>query len=410
MKTENYIIEIFISTMFILLLFYSSDPIIYDDSYRYLKSSLKDPPLYSMVINLMEKIFNSLNSVIILQAVSLAFGIIFFTKTVGNIFKLDLTIRLLISFFLFLPTIKFYNNLLTEPLSNAFSLLFVSFLIKLIYDFKIQNLIWCVIFIIGLLLIRSQFIILYPVILITFLGIFYINRSKKKIIYLTITFVSIFIIHNSLLILNKSINQNFKKKDTILTSYSGVFNFIYIDSIYISSPEDIKLFKSEKLKETVSKIFFEVNKRKALVKYYDGRGHFGLSYAKIRDNAILPLQELAVKENTTVIALKNEIAKTLIIKNYKGYIKLIFKKFYDSTWLFIFVPFFMLLSSLLRFYKIKSNFSLVIIFLSLFSLSNHSVVYLFGRVQPRYLIYSDFILLIFIFISFWIFLNFKKNI
>jgi len=409
MKSENYLIEILITIIFILLLFYSSDPIIYDDSYRYLNNSLKDPPLYSMIIDLMEKIFNSLNSVIILQAISLAFGIIFFTKTVGNIFKLDLTVRLIISFFLFLPTIKFYNNLLTEPLSNAFSLLFVSFLIKLIYDFKIQNLTWCAIFIIGLLLIRNQFIILYPIILITFLGIYNINKSKKKFIYLTITFFSILIIHNSLLVLNKSINQNLKKKETILSSYSGVFNFFYIDSIYISSPEDIELFKNEKLKETVSKIFYEIDKRKALIKYYDGRGHFGLSYAKIRDNAILPLQELATKENTTIIALKNEIAKTLIIKNYGGYIKLIFKKFYDSTWLFIFVPFFMLLSSFLRFYKIKSNFSLVTMFLSLFSLSNHSVVYLFGRVQPRYLIYSDFILLMFIFISFWIFLNFKKK-
>ena len=181
MKSENYLIEILITIIFILLLFYSSDPIIYDDSYRYLNNSLKDPPLYSMIIDLMEKIFNSLNSVIILQAISLAFGIIFFTKTVGNIFKLDLTVRLIISFFLFLPTIKFYNNLLTEPLSNAFSLLFVSFLIKLIYDFKIQNLTWCAIFIIGLLLIRNQFIILYPIILITFLGIYNINKSKKNL-------------------------------------------------------------------------------------------------------------------------------------------------------------------------------------------------------------------------------------
>ena len=410
MKSENYLIEILISIIFILLLFYSSDPIFYDDSYRYLKSSLKDPPLYSMIINLMEKIFNSLNSVIILQAISLAFGIIFFTRTVGNIFKLDLTIKLLISIFLFLPTIKFYNNLLTEPFSNAFSLLFVSYLIRLIYDFKIQNLLWCATFVIALLLIRTQFVILYPVIFVTFLGIFYIKKSKKKFIYLIITFCSIFIIHNSLLILNKSINQNLNTKERNLNSYSGVFNFFYIDSLYISSLEDVKLFKNEKLRETVSIIFYEINKRKALVKYYDGRGHFGLSYAKIRDNAILPLQELAIKENTTVIALKNEIAKTLIFKNYKDYIKLIFKKFYDSTWLFIFVPFFMLISSFLRFYKIKSNFSLVIIFLSLFSLSNHLVVYLFGRVQPRYLIYSDFILLIFILISFWIFLNFKKNI
>jgi len=48
--------------------------------------------------------------------------------------------------------------------------------------------------------------------------------------------------------------------------------------------------------------------------------------------------------------------------------------------------------------KNRSNLSLFLISLSSFALANHSVVYLFGRVQPRYLIYSDFILLIFIFI------------
>ncbi len=409
MKSKNYLIEILISVLFILLLFYSSDPILYDDSYRYLKGSLKDPPLYSTIINIMENLFNSLNSVIILQTISLAFGIIIFTKTVGDIFKLDLTIKLLIGIFLFLPTIKFYNNLLTEPLSNAFSLLFVSFLIRLIYDYKIQNLLWCATFFIALLLIRKQFVILYPVVFITFLGIFYINKSKKKFIHLIITFFSILIIHNFLLFLNKSINQSLDTKEELLNSYSGVFTYIYIDSIYISSPEDVKLFKNEKLRETVSIIFDEINKKKALVKYYNGRGHFGLSFAKIRD-AMMPLKELAAKENIKLIDLKKKIAKTLIVKNYKNYIKLIFKKFYDSTWLFIFVPFFMLVSSILRFHKIKSNFSLVIIFLSLFTLTNHFVVYLFGRVQPRYLIYSDFILLIFILITFWIFLNFKKNI
>lgn len=409
MKSENYLIEILISVLFIFLLIYSSDPVIYDDSYRYLKGSLKDPPLYSIIINLMEKSFNSLNSVIILQTICLAFGIIFFTKTVGNIFKLDLTIKLLIGIFLFLPTIKFYNNLLTEPLSNAFSLLFVSFLIRLIYNFKIQNLLWCATFVIVLLLIRNQFIILYPVVLITFFGIFYINKSKKKFIYLILTFFSIVIIHNFLLFLNKSINQNLNTKEKHLNHYSGVFNFLYIDSIYISSPEDAKLFKNEKLRETVSMIFYEINKRKALVKYYDGRGHFGISFAKIRDNAILPLQELAIKENIKIIDLKKKVAKTLIVKNYKDYIKLIFKKFYDSTWLFIFVPLFMLIPSILRLYKSKSKFSLVIIFLSIFTLTNHSVVYFFGRVQPRYFIYSDFILLIFILITFWIFLDYKKN-
>ena len=67
----------------------------------------------------------------------------------------------------------------------------------------------------------------------------------------------------------------------------------------------------------------------------------------------------------------------------------------------------MLLAGIISFLKYKSRLSLLILFISIFSLANHSVVYLFGRVQPRYLIYTDFILLIFIFIILNIFL--QKN-
>ena len=59
----------------------------------------------------------------------------------------------------------------------------------------------------------------------------------------------------------------------------------------------------------------------------------------------------------------------------------------------------MLLASTVNFIKYKSHFSLMVLFLSIFVLANHSIVYLFGRVQPRYLIYR-LILLVFIFIIF----------
>ena len=119
---------------------------------------------------------------------------------------------------------------------------------------------------------------------------------------------------------------------------------------------------------------------------------------------------MALKENTTVINLKKQISIKIITANFGKYIKHIFKKFYDSTWLFVFVPFFMMLASLIGFIKYKSKYSLVVIFLSVFGLTNHTVIYLFGRVQPRYLIYTDFIILVFIFITFSIFLKEIKNI
>ena len=143
------------------------------------------------------------------------------------------------------------------------------------------------------------------------------------------------------------------------------------------------------------------------MEHYNGRGHFGSSFQILKDLSNFFLYNLAIKKNTTVIDLKKKIAIKLIKKNYKRYIKHLFKKFYDSTWLFLFLPLFIMLAAFPNFLKQKSNFSLFVLFLSAFTLANHSIVYLFGRVQPRYLIYTDFILLIFIFIFFYIFLQKK---
>ena len=150
--------------------------------------------------------------------------------------------------------------------------------------------------------------------------------------------------------------------------------------------------------------------KKALMKNYDSRGHFGLSLKEIRYYSDKLLKDLAFVENTTVNNLKKIISIKLITLNFKKYLKHTFKKFYDSTWLFVFVPLFMMIASLFGFNKYKSKYSLTILFLSIFSLANHSVVYLFGRVQPRYFIYTDFVLLIFIFITFVIFFKKRNNL
>ena len=50
MKFKNNIIEILIIVGMLLLLFYSSDPIIYSDSGRYIDGGQLDPPMYSKII------------------------------------------------------------------------------------------------------------------------------------------------------------------------------------------------------------------------------------------------------------------------------------------------------------------------------------------------------------------------
>ncbi len=407
MEFKNNITALIIGSATLLILLISSDPILFSDSTRYLKGSIKDPPLYSSIIFIMQSVFKSLNSIVILQTFFVSFSIYYFTKTLERIFKLDLLTTIITAFFLFLPFIEFYRNILTEPLSYGFSLLFVSFALQLIYNFNYRNTFYFSILVVALLLIRNQFIFLYPVLLLFYIGIFFLNRSKQITVVLLISFFSIFLVHNSLIAMNKNLNDNKIKRNNVLKNDSGFYYYVYIDSIYISDLKDSRLFKKQRLNETIDKILKEIDKKKASMKYYNGRGHFGSSFSIIRDTSTKFLVDLAIQENTSVIKIKREITIKLIKKNFSSYLKLIFKKFYDTTWLFIFLPFFIGLASLISFVKNISRFSFFILFLSIFTISNHSIVYLFGRVQPRYLIYSDFILLIFIFITFTILLQKK---
>ncbi len=408
MNVKKYNIEIFILTSITFLLFYSSEPIMYSDSVRYVDGDIRNPPLYSYLITVMDFTFGSLNSIIILQTLLIALSIVHFLKTVTACFDLDFLSRIIISLFLLIPSFDFYNHLLTEPLGYAFSLLLVSFVIKLIYEFNRQNLAWITVLVILLLLLRNQFIFLYPVILFLYIGVFVICSSKKKLTMLIVSFLSIFIIHNCIMTFYKHGHES-KFKNEILSMSQGPFRFISIDAIYISTIEDVRFFKNKDLQKALTKIFEEMNKQEALFKYYDNRGHFASSFRKIDTYTETLLSDFAMNENTTTQEIRKKISMTLIEKNFSKYIKLIFKKFYDSTWLFVIVPFSILIAALINFFKSKSNFSLTAIFLSIFTLTNHSLVYLFGRVQPRYLIYTDLILLVFIFISFSIFLK-KSNI
>ena len=65
--------------------------------------------------------------------------LIYFSYTLLNFPKIIhriLPFVFFISLFLFLPTLQFYNNILTESLSYAFSLFCVSFVFKLIFNYN----------------------------------------------------------------------------------------------------------------------------------------------------------------------------------------------------------------------------------------------------------------------------------
>jgi len=293
MILKKNISEFSIFFVTIILILNSADPVLETDSVRYLNQSLLDPPLYSSFIFISQLIFGSLKYVVILQTIFVAFAIIFFTKTLTQIFDLGSFDKTLISLFLFLPVISIYKNILTETISYTFSLLFISFMAKLIYNFNNKNLAWLSITAIALLITRNQFLFLYPIIFLLFLGLFFSNPDKQKIKLLTLSLILIFLTHNFLIILNTHLKkdiihinkeygvpedidiiQNTKWTEKITYVTLGPSYFLFIDALYVSNIEDVELFKNQNTKKLLVNIFNEMNEKKSLIKNYNGRGHF----------------------------------------------------------------------------------------------------------------------------------------
>ena len=99
MKIKNNIIEVMILVGIFALLFYSSNPVEHTDSIRYLNGSLLDPPMYSIIISILQTLFGTLKSVIMFQTLLIGLGIIYFVRTISRIFNLDYIIKFFVSFF-----------------------------------------------------------------------------------------------------------------------------------------------------------------------------------------------------------------------------------------------------------------------------------------------------------------------
>ena len=90
----------------------------------------------------------------------------------------------------------------------------------------------------------------------------FLNKSKKIIFTLLISFLCIFFVHNTFITLNNYLKKNDIKLNDVLRNDSGIYYYLYIDAIYISDVNDSKLIQNQKLSKTINKILNEVDNKK----------------------------------------------------------------------------------------------------------------------------------------------------
>ena len=182
-KFKNVWLRISVITAIFVLLFSSSEPIIYGDSSRYLEPSLRGSILYSLMIDSLTLLFRSLTAVVVLQALLIGFAIIYFIETISDCFDFNNVTKIIIILILFLPIPSFYRNILTEAMTYAITIFLVSSMINLIYNFELRSLVKVSIFTLLLLISKKQFLFLIPVVFVTYFGIFLMNKTKSVLFF-----------------------------------------------------------------------------------------------------------------------------------------------------------------------------------------------------------------------------------
>jgi len=432
LKINEYLnieVLIYAGTLTLLSVFMIIDgPIIYGDSNGYLNMSPKRSAGYPLFLYLF-RIFGDyqLYAVIIVQCIiniaALTIFIHYICRLInvpkyGSLFILPVVSYMyFVERYLYNTSSFFYQTaILTEALSIPIFLIIAIFLIESVLQKKYRYLIIGMAMNSVLILIRSQFLFMYPI---AFLLIVYIYFHRRDTILLLKVSAIIFVIAFSHQLFNKTYNYILFGEFT--SSLSANLSFV-TNALYVSEYSDINFFYDPEERELFDLIFTESYEKNLLkISYQDSlsavpgslrRGgntrqinHYSNSFNDLLHRTVNPIIENYYSQYEGIELRKkiNEkvdvLATTLTKRNWKKVLKnntldILVSGFHNYLHVIIFLSLFFL--SLYGIYKNSMNGKIITLFMIIHIL-NLIIVSIGGRVIPRYYEgYSGFALFVII--------------
>ena len=107
---KRHSIDLILLIITMVLLIYSTEPVIQGDSRRYLSYNLSDPPLIPWFVKITLYLFGSLKAIVILQTLAIYFGVVKFTKTISKYFDINILTKLFIALFYLFRLLTFTDT------------------------------------------------------------------------------------------------------------------------------------------------------------------------------------------------------------------------------------------------------------------------------------------------------------
>lgn len=389
----------------------SREIIMHPDSTGYLLGSVIRSPVYPVFLQIVkitgEHIFFPLLTFI--QLIIGLYAIQTFSVFLFRIFNLDKWHWFAIFVFLFSPYligIRGANAVVSEALAYPLFLIVSKYLIEAIYYLKFRSFLLAFATTSLLILTRSQFLFLYPLIalLLIYIAIFEIKFRTlfKKIAFWFLTSI--------ILTITLEMSYHFLAHGKFIrTPFTGIQ--LATNALYVSSVKDSVNINNEHYRSIFVKIMKEADSQNLTQsKRFKNMGfysHYEISYNDLCWRTIFPTIKANIQyKNETQLFTKVDkitlsLSKIMITKNFKSFLKIYIYNAYNCFGGFINSIWILLLSfTTLRWLFMDRNNKIALILLFVLGL-HWSNVLLISLVEPaivRYVFYTQTLLFVLVFI------------
>lgn len=361
---------------------------------------------YSTVMLLFQMLFGAyaLKFLFITQLIVLLFSILYFLSYLKIKFQLSNFVILLISFIFYFYYYKYGRNIATEPLSYAFFLLFIKFILEAIFENKNKSLYISYGLLIVLVLFRGQFYFLYPIIILAVFFIFFKNKNWKNLVKNLTYFIIIIVIAN---LLDRTYHYvrhgNFSG-----TPFTGLQ--VVSDALYVSKLNDSILFEGIdkemylKIHQRISEQGFtleslrekkeDVGPGEIIFHYNHAYNEISHRNAKIIVGSYFESPEdigYWINIDRTTLEMAKKLIKSNPVKFFKLYIYDILRNGFLSNSFLIFFTIVLSYSLLLTYKSPNNELNVFLVLASLIVVFNYLLVALVEPILDRYSIYSNVI-------------------
>lgn len=412
-RTQKTISKILLYTLYVVVFVWviSNDIITVKDSPGYLDMHINRSAVYPLFLWILK---NSTGTLFAFATVFLqmSLGIIAvetLRKSIQTTLKSHWFFTIVLSAILLIPYVynqRVANHFLSEAIAYPLYLLVISRGILGMATKQRKYFYQLLPLYLVLLLTRSQFLFLFPVLLVTIIIISYTARRFKKYALITVLLVCVPLAYTILdKTYHKAVHGHF-----VSTPWTGIH--LMAPGLFLSHPEDVAIFSNENDKAFFAKLNDTLRKRKlnihTLPKGKEPITVFIEEYAAIPNGTIYNVGKELVPYTTLneqyiqLDAITKRLALPLITQNFKAYMVLFIQNFtYPFGSSKVLLLWLLTLGFSLYLYVVyKSNTFLIITFLQTALFCNVAIVAIGMYTIKRFMFYNDWIVFLLLFVLF----------